>query len=54
MKEQTCDCPDCNCKVGAQWVERDWKQYCCKACADHHPDGQGCASSSGCHCGDKR
>lgn len=53
MKEQTCDCPNCNCSVGTNGVERDGKHYCCQACADHHPKGQGCATSSGCKCGDK-
>jgi hypothetical protein len=52
MKEHTCDCPSCNCKVGSHGIERDGKHYCCQACADHHPKGQA-QHSSGCHCGDK-
>lgn len=53
MKEHTCDCPKCDCKVGSQGIERDGKHYCCQACADNHPKGQACATSSGCQCGDK-
>lgn len=54
MKEHTCDCPNCNCSVGTNGVEREGKHYCCEACADHHSKGQGCAMSSSCKCGDKK
>ena len=49
MDQQTCACPDCNCKVGDNPVQREGKSYCCQACADHHPAGKPC-SASGCGC----
>ncbi|MFQ6573924.1 metallothionein [Pseudomonas sp. UM16] len=52
MNEQTCACPDCNCKVGANPVVRDGKSYCCQACADHHPNGKPC-TASGCGCANR-
>ncbi|NBA97177.1 metallothionein [Pseudomonas sp. R5(2019)] len=49
MNEQTCACPDCNCKVGNTPVVRDGKAYCCEACATHHAGGKPCVHA-GCGC----
>jgi hypothetical protein len=45
-----CACERCNCAIettGA--VTLDSKTYCSQACADGHPQGQGCGHS-GCVC----
>ena len=45
-----CACPGCTCKCSVeQTFERDGKQFCSQACADLHPKGQPCPSST-CHC----
>ncbi|NWB89485.1 metallothionein [Pseudomonas agarici] len=51
MNEKTCDCPHCNCKVGNNPIVNAGKSYCCQACADHHRNGEPCASTAdGCQC----
>jgi len=45
-----CACSGCTCSCSADnAIERDGKRYCSQACADLHPNGQPCPSSS-CHC----
>lgn len=46
-----CACESCLCVVSVDdAVEKEGKHYCSEACADGHPDGQGC-SHQGCNCG---
>ncbi|VVN88334.1 metallothionein [Pseudomonas fluorescens] len=49
MANDICACKDCNCKIGEHSIVRHGKHYCCQACADHHPNGEACAST-GCKC----
>ncbi|MBK5540376.1 metallothionein [Pseudomonas sp. TH05] len=50
MNDQTCACPSCKCKVGANAIVHQGKHYCCEGCAEHHAQGQPCASTEGCKC----
>ncbi len=46
-----CACESCLCVVStSDAVEKDGKYYCSDACANHHPEGQGC-HHHGCTCG---
>lgn len=50
MNDQTCACPSRKCKVGANAIVHQGKHYCCEGCAEHHAQGQPCASTEGCKC----
>ena len=52
MNEQTCACPDCDCKVDANAVMQGDKAYCCEACAKGHTGGEHCRMGQ-CKCGDE-
>jgi hypothetical protein len=50
VTEMKCACEPCLCVVSTdKAVEKDGKYYCSDACANAHPDGQGCGHK-GCGC----
>ena len=50
VTQMKCACESCLCVVSlADAVMQDGKPYCCEACANHHPAGQGCGHT-GCAC----
>lgn len=47
---EKCACPKCSCAVSPESaVQKNGKHYCSTACAEGHPGGVGCGSTS-CHC----
>ena len=45
-----CACEKCLCVVSLEdAVTKDGKNYCCEACANGHPDDEGC-EQTGCGC----
>lgn len=54
MNEQRCSCPGCSCNLGASAVYREGHAYCCRACADGHPEGEKRCQDPQCHCGEQK
>ncbi|HAG82666.1 MAG TPA: metallothionein [Cyanobacteria bacterium UBA11162] len=50
VTDMKCACESCLCIVSTDSaVQKEGKYYCSQACADSHPDGQGCGHK-GCEC----
>ena len=50
VNQTKCACPSCVCMVTlTEAITKDGKYYCSEACAQGHPNGQGCGCGS-CNC----
>ncbi len=50
VNQMKCACESCLCIVSlSEAITKDGKAYCSEACANHHPNGDGCGHAD-CNC----